>query len=420
MSLPFSAIAIFFKNGQGCEFINEYRLPISIVLFFTSAIGLGVFCYIVNLRLDAITYSRVVNGIRKFFYDKFDEDINLKLRWRTLPQSPQLPSYFERSYFIPAVFVFAIMNGLYFFLGYYIAYIASDPRYRLIGIVTALVFIFLHFGIYFWYSDHREVAYLKSLIIGIDIDGVLNKHREHFCKILEKKTGKKVNPDEILIMPVYECPSLNITIEDERKVFNDPEYWTEMPPIKGSADIIRRLKNIYNLDIYIFTYRPWPDLENEQELIEKIKLFCQNSKGSSLQLWLLKIGITLKLRWLIRKYKEEPLRLITEQWLRKNGFSYKKLFLEKGNDYSSDPGGRFTNRFYFSRKEKIRFFVEDDYEKAVKLSFICDVVFLLSHPYNEPNEKLSSEVYKLRKNLPSNIIRVKNWDEIYYHIRRLA
>ncbi len=221
-------------------------------------------------------------------------------------------------------------------------------------------------------------------------------------------------------MPVYECPSLNITIEDERKVFNDPEYWTEMPPIKGSADIIRRLKNIYNLDIYIFTYRPWPDLENEQELIEKIKLFCQNSKGSSLQLWLLKIGITLKLRWLIRKYKEEPLRLITEQWLRKNGFSYKKLFLEKGNDYSSDPGGRFTNRFYFSRKEKIRFFVEDDYEKAVKLSFICDVVFLLSHPYNEPNEKLSSEVYKLRKNLPSNIIRVKNWDEIYYHIRRLA
>jgi uncharacterized HAD superfamily protein len=115
-----------------------------------------------------------------------------------------------------------------------------------------------------------------------------------------------------------------------------------------------------------------------------------------------------------------PMVLITKEWLKKNGIKYDKLIIEEGNDFSSDPRIVFRNRFDLARKKKIRFFVEDDLEKALKLSFICDVVFLISHPYNLPGADLSEEQNKMRKELPSNIIRVKNWDEIYQCVRRLS
>jgi len=127
-----------------------------------------------------------------------------------------------------------------------------------------------------------------------------------------------------------------------------------------------------------------------------------------------------KLWKLINKSKTDPLRQITKEWLEKHNFLCRKLIFEKGNDYSSDPRGKFRNRFYLARKKKIRFFAEDDLEKAVKLSYICDLIFLFSHPYNEPDENLPIDINKLRENLPSNIIKVKNWTEIYQQIRRLS
>jgi len=418
MSIPLSAIAVISQIGSGktqlADVVNQYELLISIILFCVSLIGLGVFCYVINLRLDVVLYARVVNGIRKFFYDEFNEDINLKTRLRILPQSPQLPSYFERSFFLPVVFVFGVMNSLYCFLGIWV--LAYE---KWISTMAAAFFLF-HFLIYKFYAYHREISYLKSNILGIDIDGVLNKHREHFCKILKDNTSKNVTPERILIIPVHEHSSLGIERKDEREVFNDPRYWTDMPVRENAAEKIRNFRNVFNLKIFIFTYRPWPDTPDEQELIEKIKLFLQSTRGFTFQLLLLKIGIKLRLKWLIGKLKEEPLRLITKQWLRKNGVLYDKFVLEKGNDYSSDPRSSFKNRFYISRQKKIRFFVEDDHEKALKLSYICDVVFLLSHPYNEPNKALSDGINKLRESLPSNIIRVKDWGEIYQHIRRLS
>jgi uncharacterized HAD superfamily protein len=428
MTIPLSAIGILSQigshNDQLIKLIEDFKTPISIILFFISLIGLGVFCYIINLRLDAILYARTVNGIRKYFYDIFDEDINLKSRWRVLPQSPQLPFYFEISYFIPVVFVFSIMNSLYALLG---AIILTDIIKRPWALILILAYFLSHLFIYWMYGRHRETAYLKSNIIGIDIDGVLNKHREHFCKILKKNKNIEISPEQIVVIPVHECPSLNVTRDIEREVFNDPEYWIKMPVIENAAEIIRSLKNIFKYNIFIFTYRPWPDVpdsEGKQKLIEKVKLFCSNSNGFTLRLLLLKIGTRLKIYWLIRRFKEEPLKLITKEWLHnllnKNKIKY-KLFFEKGNDFSSDPRGNFNNRFYISRKRKIRFFVEDDISKAIKLSYICDVVLLISHPYNEPHESLPFHINNnLRKNLPSNIIRVKDWQEIYHYLKILS
>jgi len=419
MSIPFSIIALIPQissdESQLINIISQYRLLMFLILICIAFIGFGVFCYIINLRLDVILYARVVNGIRKFFYDKFEEDINLKIPLRILPQSPQLPSYLEKSLFYPVVFVFGLMNSLYFFLSLYVWF---NKNIKL-GFTIAVIFFLFHFIVYRIYANYRETAYLKSNILGVDIDGVLNKHREHFCQIIKNYIKKDIGPDEILTIPVHECISLSITKEDERKVFNDPKYWTEMPVKENASNRIKTFKNVFKLKIYIFTYRPWPDCEDNDELIEKIKIFYQNSKGFSLLLLLLKIGIRFRIKWLIKKFKEEPLRLITKNWLKENDIVYDKFILEKGNDYSSDPRSIFNNRFFISRKKKIRFFVEDDLDKAIKLSYICDVIFLLSQPYNEPSEKIDSKIKKLRENLPSNIIRVKNWNEIYNYIKSL-
>jgi len=423
MSIPLSAVAVISQVApditQLANVVHQYRVPISTVLFCISLVGLGVFCYIVNLRLDVILYARTVNGIRKFFYDGSDSDINLKLRIRVLPQSPQLPSYSEMLYFGPVVSVFGIMNSLYFGSFVFILF----ARGFWLFFIAVSFFSCIHFAIYWGYARHRETAYLNSNILGVDIDGVLNKHREHFCKLLKENAGKQVEPEQILIMPVHESPGLNVTREDERKVFNDPRYWKDMPAIENASDRIRSLINAFRLKVYIFTYRPWPDTQDKKDLIEKVQVFCQQVRRFSLKLLLMTILLKVKflpVGWLIKRWKEEPLKKITKFWLKERGIDYDKFFFEKGNDYSSDPGGRFKNRFYISRKEKIRFFVEDDLEKAVKLSYICDIVFLVSHPYNEPQQALPDEVNAVRKNFPSNIIRVKSWNEIYKNIRKLS
>lgn len=420
MSIPISAVVVIFRFTQDrntlINIVQQYKVPIGPVLFCISAIGFGVFLYIVSLRLDVIFYARVVNGIRKFFYDESDVDINLKIRMRALPQSPQLPSYWETYYFIPVVFVFGLMNSLYFFFAMKI--LLNNYLYP---IIYTPIFLFSHLVFYWAYTRHREIKYLKSNILGVDIDGVLNKHREKFCSLLYEKTEKEIKPEEITIIPVHEHPTLGITREDERKVFNDPKYWTDMEVIEDAEDNLRKLRNIFRLKIYIFTYRPSPDNPDKEELLEDIKKFLQSCKCFSLKDILLKVMLHIPLlKKLSHHFKEQPLIKISKEWLKKHKIKYDKFIFEKGNDYSSEPRGKFRNRFYISRKKKIKYFVEDDIEKAIKLSYICDVVFLISHPYNEPNDELPQDIKKLRENLHSNIIHVNTWTEIYQQIRRLS
>jgi len=84
------------------------------------------------------------------------------------------------------------------------------------------------------------------------------------------------------------------------------------------------------------------------------------------------------------------------------------LTIERGREDVTDPQGHTKNRFYISRKKKIRFFVEDDPEKASKLGYLCDIVFLLDQPYNKDVDY----------SFPNNVIRVKTWDEIYRQVRK--
>jgi uncharacterized HAD superfamily protein len=98
------------------------------------------------------------------------------------------------------------------------------------------------------------------------------------------------------------------------------------------------------------------------------------------------------------------------------------LMIEKGNVYTLDPSIRTRNRFIESAKHEIRIFVEDDLEKAKKLALICELVFLIKHPYNRREYQVGEERpddWHMRDDpeLPNNVIPVNGWQEIYRYVR---
>jgi len=153
-----------------------------------------------------------------------------------------------------------------------------------------------------------------------------------------------------------------------------------MPKIDGAFKTLNKLKNLLQLKIFIFTSRDWPQLENEEDCIKN--------------------------NW------EKNINKITKLWLSENGLKFPcffktskdvKLIIEKENKGAKNNNRRFSE----SIRNNIKFFVEDDLKNAIKLSYICDFIFLFDQPYNQ------------EKNLPINVFRIKSWGEIYTKIREL-
>lgn len=428
MSIPISLIAAFSVVAQSNDFSFEilggYTPIVAAIFIIISVAGFGVLLYLISLRMDAILYARTVNAIRKHFYDNVPTylmDLDLKTRKRILPQTASQPRYFELRYFGPVVGVIAILNAFYFFgfVALVIVLILGEVEWQTVlgwALPISLAFLGSHFLAYWRYAHYREYAYLKSYILGVDICGVLNEHRPRFCEVLHKTAGKVIDPEDITIVPVHEHPTLGITREDEKRVFNEPEYWTEMSPTNSSVDRLGSMRNAFKIKVMLFTHRPWPNTVDMQKDEKRGVLsdwekaaedFYQDGlrKGKLSKVRLFKNP----LRWL-RMKRGAPIEQITRNWLEYHQYEYDKLVIEKGSDDISDPQVHFRNRFEISRQKKVKFFVEDILEKAEKLAHICDIVFLFDHPYNRnPGRKL-----------PANIVTVKSWDDIYKEIRRFS
>lgn len=356
-----------------------------------SLVGTSVLCYVVNLRLDAILYARTINGIRKHFGQQSGMSFEEERRIRVLPRTPHLPRYFEAGYFLWAVLALAIVNGAYFGIACFTlkwdSHQSHNWVFAMLGFVSA---ISLNVLLYKELADRREKFYLRSRIIGVDIDGVLNRHRHHFCTLLEQLCGKKLDPANIKTVPVQDDESVGVTREDTERIFNHPDYWTMMPAEDGCARALEDIRNKLNYRVFIFTYRPYP---NRRE-------FPQGGQKEHRKLW-------RKQSWLWRK-SGFAIRRISKCWLRRNHFRYDKLFVEHGNVYTEDTKRVRENRLVLSVKHRVRVFVEDDLKNAKKLADICEVVFLIDQPYNEMKDG---------DQLPFNVIRVNSWKEIYSFLR---
>jgi hypothetical protein len=416
VSLPISAAVIFLKPKELKEsgfmdFIFLHPLTAVASLGTVALIGLLVLGYVVNLRCDALLYARTVNGIRRYFYELGSLDIETELRYRVLPTQTQTPQYWESWYFLFVVAAFAVVGTSYWTTGlYFYHYASSLPLdwvfWGFVGLCPAL-----HLLIYRGVTRYRDRRYQKSRILGVDIDGVLNRHREQFCAILLDRTGKPLKPEAIVRVPVHEIPDSGVDVHDERAVFNWPQYWTEMPAIDGAAEMIRKIRNELGYDIWIFTHRPWPHPEwYAQERADEYRMAWE---GASWWSWYV---LSAPARWIERvlgvgRIRElwgfRPIRSVTKAWLRREAVSHDRLIVERGNVEARDPLFFTKNRFVISARREIRAFVEDDPYKARRLADVSEVVFLFDQPYNQDSA-----------GLPRNVVRVKSWTEIYGYLRQ--
>ena len=402
LTFPITLAGVLFRVGNSAlsmqSLLRSGLAPSMAVVFAVIAIvGLSMLVYIVNLRLDSLLYARTCNGVRKYFFQLAKVPVEEELWVRTLPRAIHLPRYRELRHFGAVVLAFGLMDSLYL-AG---AMVLTD-RFMTWGILVVVgVFLLLHAGAYQYLVWYREGHYLRTHIIGLDVDGVIGDIVPAFCAGFAKLHGRNVVPEAITHIPVHECGPLGIQESEEHDVFHKPEFWEEMPVIPRASRRIKELKNVLGFRIHVFTYRPWPNLSTLKPAEYRawsdlvIGKWWPTSLGSITK-WLL--GRRVLNRWAIW--------WLTRRWLKKNGIPYNRLKVEMGNTYLADPSSRANNRFQLSQKRQIRMFVDDDPAKVKKLANICDLVFLFDQPYNR-NES----------NLPHNVERVRSWDELYRYVR---
>ena len=435
------------------------RSDINPIIFIgISIIGLFVLMYIIKLRNEALLYARTINGVRRFFYDqelmKMDDDEKIMFtnNFNILPTQKEKPSFTDKQ-FLWIVRTLSVINSFYLFIGLVewknnltvtlylinnlfisaninitkiIKFIVSLPIFNLIYsfirsialsikldlftfhyiIPIVLFWLWFHFYLYRYYIKKAEIGSdFYSHTIGIDIDGVLNEHEQHFCKVYNENNEISITSDEITKMPVNECiPS--VTKSSERKVFLEKSYWQEMPVKENASNTIDELITKLGYKINIFTWREWGF--NNLWAIKFLNANFVNKIRYFLPYYYYEI---------FKKGRKFNIRKITRDWLNNNNIKFHKLTFEQGNLHHqvSSKKYKYKNRFYLSKERKIKFFVEDNPEKAFVLSNICNIVFLMNHKYNEHSYNET-----IPKDLPHNIIRVDDWISIYNHLNKIG
>jgi hypothetical protein len=177
-----------------------------------SFIGILLLGYLTSTRFDGILYARTVNGIRKYFYDRSPISFSEELQIRALPRNINVPKYIDQKYFSYVVLTFMLVGTTYFGVGWYAFWEQPDQQHwsflRLI--VVIIVFASLHWLVYLSIANYRERALLQRPIIGVDIDGVLNSHRQQFCSVLQQTVNKQLLPESIVRIPVHEIEAAGV------------------------------------------------------------------------------------------------------------------------------------------------------------------------------------------------------------------
>jgi len=399
------------------------KLP-GMLLLGTAALGVLMMSYILNLRFDALLYARQVNGIRKSFFDSSELSPVIRTKLSVLPVITSIPKYLEREYFEPVVFTFALINSTYVLFGAAfwsravstanLDKVQTSWDLALLSFVGALLF---HWVLYCTMAKYREKSYLKSRILGIDIDGTIGNHTHQYCAMLKELTGIAITADQITTIPVSKIKGLSLTREDhEIPIFHEPRYWIEMKGFAAVEDYISNLRTKLGYQVVIFTDRSWPafqhmEHEKRKAIQRKWKEAAQQmlSRASSLKRVWRRVQLALNL--------VPPILVITEGWLKTIGVPYDRLVIDSVG--SRDSFKRAYNRFSAAATGQYRVFIEDHWQNAIKLASHCEFVFLLDYPYNDNLAIANQSPGDRPLTLPGNVIRVKDWDDLYRYLSLL-
>ena len=421
MSIPLTASVLIFARTEDLKVALESLKPffqvIGIFFIVIAVVGLLMMIYVNHLRSDVTLYARTVNGVRRYFYDHSELSARQRKNYKVLPDDV---NFFAGSSFLPVVMVFAFLNSFYLFTGIFILKKYIERPFPIPSAFLEInifyyvgIFFVIHLIIFNALNFKRNYGYYyfckPKVVLGVDIDGVLNKHREQFSSILYEQTQRTINPDSINKIPVHRCDGLNVSEEEEVNVFNYPDYWADMPPLEDAPRWIKRIKNSSNIKIWIFTSRPWPEQRNTSKKQFDILLRKWTKRLSELE----RLVNYWHLEHFFDHYEtHNMLGAITRLWLKKHDFIFDKLIVEKTSSHFFDKKTETKNRLELARnKKQLKIFVEDDIGKAVRLCAFCELVFLFDQPYNQSiKDSINTQFEK--EDFPKNLIRVYSWREI--------
>ena len=173
LATPFSIIALTYHNGN-TEF-DLLKLPstIAILIFLIGLLCTFVSFIIINSRLDATLYAKAVNGIRKYFVEQ--ENINIeKKQIGRLDEYLVLPTDIKKPPFLKImgdlsilVAVMAITNSIYLGLGLIqIQQIKVKlDNYLSFGFSFGIIFllsIIFHLSYYIMFSKRKDHTYTNK------------------------------------------------------------------------------------------------------------------------------------------------------------------------------------------------------------------------------------------------------------------
>jgi len=437
LAAPVFLLSLISESGKTLKTFLSGNNPsiyydvVFIYFFLVSILGFFILWYIINLRHDAVLYAKAVNKVRRYFYETSNLKSDEYLKYLGLPITSSVPKYIEKSFFYPLITVFSFVNCGFLFAAFSL-HLCKSPyivewsiignlpiTYKFITIVIILYFFF-HFLAYHILSNHRQNKYLKSYTIGIDIDGVLNDQTSNFFNELFCLTGKKIDINMVKEIPVHLNKGIEVTSEDELIVFNTKNYWNSLKVLPNASKRVDDLQKKFGLDIVFFTSRDWPqyprNFKNRDFITNAIKKKEYESLNSKKDIEKITYDWLIKHEFISKSDKYSAIRFIKRTT--SIFINTRRVVIEKGNPYISDTrlsnyiisSISNNNRFQKASKNGFRFFIEDNPENAIKLSGLCDYIFLFDQPYNK------DENY----NFPKNVIRVYSWDDIYKHLKTLC
>jgi uncharacterized HAD superfamily protein len=324
------------------------------ILLVIGLLGFFVTMYLADLRFESLLYARGVNKIRFLINSKatFDLSLNEQVSFirsnSLLLAQPRKPNYFDTNQFLWIVLGLGVINSFYltYSVRIFLPVVFGMNLTKYWFIFVAILFSLVHVYVYYLKSKkHEEGSIYFRNIIGSDIDGVISDQVEHFIKFYNLKNEVKISQEDIITLPFHK--SGKVSLECEREVFLDEEYWKTIEVLPTSKTAMSQLKN-NGYKISLFTSRPWA-------------------------------------------LRDADLPTFTRDWLTDNEIAFDNLIFDN----------KKITRIDKAQSMKIKYFIEDDISKAVKLCAICKVVFLIDYRYNQADSET-----------PYNLVRVKNLGEI--------
>ena len=129
IGFPLAVIAILIKffpePEKAVAKLKGYESMVMTAGVLVAFLGLCMMLYIISLQNVSLLYARTVNGIRNYFYNIAGLEPEVERSLRVLPRTVGKPRYFREG-FLPTIIAFALLDGAYPALAWFLVSIASE------------------------------------------------------------------------------------------------------------------------------------------------------------------------------------------------------------------------------------------------------------------------------------------------------